>query len=108
MLYDIFRLFIERDMMLEATILAEKELADANLEEEAKNDIPPINESNEDTEVIDRMVEDEMFYLKEILIFLKSAAFSIKTVKTSSERKCYAMLWFDIYRGHFIQELVKS
>ena len=31
---DIFRFFIERDMMLEATILAEKESADANQEED--------------------------------------------------------------------------
>ena len=57
---DIFRFFIERDMMLEATILAEKELADANREEKAINDIPVINERNDDTEVIDRMVEDEI------------------------------------------------
>ena len=54
---DIFRFLIERDMMLEATILAEKELADANREEEAKNDNAAINERNEDTETIDRMVE---------------------------------------------------
>ena len=37
-----------------------KELADANREEETKNDIPAINERNDDTEVIDRMIEDEI------------------------------------------------
>ena len=57
---DIFRFFIERDVMLEPTILAEKELADANREEETKNEIPAINERNDDTEVIDRMIEDEI------------------------------------------------
>ena len=60
MFLDIFRFFIEKVMMLEVTILAEKELANANREEEAINDIPVINERNDDTEVIDKMVEDEI------------------------------------------------
>ena len=47
-------------MMLEATILAERELAVANREEETKFEIPAINERNDDTEVIDRMIEDEI------------------------------------------------
>ena len=57
---DIFRFFIERDMMLEATILAERELASANREEETKFEVPTVNERNEDTEIIDRMIEDEI------------------------------------------------
>ena len=57
---DIFRFSIERDMMLEATILAEKELAGANREEETKIEVPAINERNDDTEAIDRMIEDEI------------------------------------------------
>ena len=52
------QIFIETDMMLEATILAEKELANANLEEEQEN--ATINERNENTEAIDTMVEDEI------------------------------------------------
>ena len=59
MFLDIFRFFIEKVMMLEVTILAEKELANANREEEAINGIL-FNERNDDTEVIDRMVEDEI------------------------------------------------
>ena len=46
--------------MLEATILAKIEFTDSNREEEAKTDTPVINERNNDTEVIDRMVEDEI------------------------------------------------
>ena len=45
---------------VKATILDEKEFADANREEKTKNDTPIINERNDDTEVIDRMVEDEI------------------------------------------------
>ena len=54
---DIFRFFIERDLMFEATLLAEKELA-SNVQEE--NDNTDAHERNKETEVIDRMVEDEI------------------------------------------------
>ena len=59
---EIFRFFVERDIMFEATLLAERELAQNSQEEKdtseekEKNDA---NEGNEDTEVIDRMVEEE-------------------------------------------------
>ena len=57
---DIFRFFVERDLMFEATLLAEKELA-TNIQEEGEvKDNSDINEGNEDTEVIDTMVEDEL------------------------------------------------
>ena len=53
-------LAIERDMMLEATILAKRELASANREEETKFEVPMVNERNKDTEIIDSMIEDEI------------------------------------------------
>jgi hypothetical protein len=56
---DIFRFFVERDLMFEATLLAEKELA-SNVQEEEEEDKNDANERNKDTEVIDRMVEDEI------------------------------------------------
>ena len=57
---DIFRFFVDRDLMFEATLLAEKELA-TNIQEEGEvKDNSDINEGNEDTEVIDTMVEDEL------------------------------------------------
>ena len=55
---DIFRFFVERNLMFEAMLLAEKELT-RNVQEEVK-DNNDANERNEDTEVIDRMVEDEI------------------------------------------------
>ena len=57
---DIFQFSIERDMILKATIIAEKELADANREEEAKNDNAAINERNKHTEAIERVEEAEI------------------------------------------------
>ena len=46
--------------MLEATILAEKELS-GNIQEEGEVQLPQeINEGNEDTEVIDRMILEEL------------------------------------------------
>ena len=57
---DIFRFYIDRDMMLEATILAERELAIANREEETKVEVPTVNERNKETEIIDRMIEEEI------------------------------------------------
>ena len=46
--------------MFEATLLTEKELA-TNIQEEGEvKDNSDINEGNEDTEVIDTMVEDEL------------------------------------------------
>ena len=58
---DIFKFFVDRDLMLEATILAEKELS-SNIQEEEKEIHEPqeINEGNEDTEVIDRMITEEL------------------------------------------------
>ena len=57
---DIFKFFIDRDLMLEATILAEKELS-GNIQEEREVQLPQeINEGNEDTEVIDRMILEEL------------------------------------------------
>ena len=53
---DIFRFFIEKDLMFEATLLAEKELA-SNVQEEGEVNVnQDANEGNEDTEVIDRMI----------------------------------------------------
>ena len=57
---DIFRFFVERDLMFKATLLTEKELA-TNIQEEGEvKDNSDINEGNKDTEVIDKMVEDEL------------------------------------------------
>ena len=47
-------------MMLEATILAERELAIANREEETKIEVPTVNDRNEETEIIDRMIIEEI------------------------------------------------
>ena len=57
---DIFRFFVERDLMFEATLLAEKELTNNVQEEGELKDNNDANERNEDTEVIDRMVEEEI------------------------------------------------
>ena len=57
---DIFRFFVDRDLMFEATLLAEKELA-TNIQEEGEvKDNSDTTEGNEDTEVIDTMVKDEL------------------------------------------------
>ena len=56
---EIFRFFIDRDIMFEATLLAEKELASNTREEGEVKDNSDINEGNEDTEVIDTMVIEE-------------------------------------------------
>ena len=57
---DIFRFFIEKDLMFEATLLAEKDL-ESNVQEEGEVNVnQDANEGNEDTEVIDRMMLDEM------------------------------------------------
>ena len=56
---DIFRFFVDRDIMLEATILAEKELAANTREEGEVKDNSEINVGNEDTEIIDTMVIEE-------------------------------------------------
>ena len=53
---DIFRFFIDRDLIFEAPLLAEKQLTSNVLEEERYN--ADVTEGNEDTEVIDRMVEN--------------------------------------------------
>ena len=55
---DIFSFFTGRYMILEATIQAEKELGSVTHEEEAEKDNTIGNEGNEDTAVIDRMVEE--------------------------------------------------
>ena len=55
---DIFRFFIEIDLMFEAKLLVEKELA-SNVQEEEK-DNNNADESSKDTEVIDRIVKDEI------------------------------------------------
>ena len=53
MFTDIFSFFIGRDMILEATILAEKVRGNVTCEEGAEKDNTIVNEGNKDTEVID-------------------------------------------------------
>ena len=57
---DIFKFFIDKDLMFEATLLAEKELTSNVQEEEEIHVNQEVNEGNEETEVIDRMILDEM------------------------------------------------
>ena len=57
---DIFKFFIDKDLMFEATLLAEKELTSNVQEERETDENQEVNEGNEDTEVIDRMVLEEM------------------------------------------------
>jgi len=57
---DIFKFFIDKDIMLEATILAERELS-RNIQEEEEIQLPQeVNEGNDDTEIIDRMILEEL------------------------------------------------
>ena len=108
---DIFEFFIDRDLMLEATILAEKELS-SNIQEEREIQVPQeINEGNEDTEIIDRMItkdldvssrsrlsKAEMFYLdctlknpKDIwseFTTVDNSNFDLSKVNTILNQKC--------------------
>ena len=122
---DIFRFFIERDLMYEATLLAEKELTSNFQEEGEVKDNYDANEGNEDTEVIDKMVEDdiesqtqsrlskaEMFYLgctlknpKDIwneFTFVDNSNFDFSKVNTLLNQKSKNCFVFEKRNGNTI------
>ena len=125
-------------MILEATIQAEKELGSVTHEEEAEKDNTIGNEGNEDTAVIDRMVEElgksfqvqksfiwiaiwkiQMTYGMNLLLWITAVSILQKwtVFKSKKEKSLFLgkeewqyneMFWSEIYGGYFVQKLVKS